>query len=144
MWNIPMNIPVFGFSHFAVMVDYELSSPANQDCTGLMFQNEGDNNFIYLCIHNNGKYRIHANKAGDWIILAESMSLAVLPDGMNRINFIGVDGTYLLFINDQFVNRVESDLLRAGRVHLLLGVEANDEATVYFDNLDIRGSAFSG
>jgi hypothetical protein len=136
-WNIS-EVPSFDFSRFAVSVDVDLSSPQSLGCAGIMLQNSDDHNYIYTCFFDNGNYRIHENRDGAWNHMATDNYPGVAPDRSNRLTLIGLDGAYLLYIDGQFVDRVESDLLSEGKVYLLVGVEANDEITVSFDDFEIR------
>ena len=126
-------------SDFYLTVEADQTSEQNGSY-GLIFQDEGDGDFYYFGINEEGLFGFNLLYGDQWQSILDWRSTDVLrEDGFNRLTMIVVGSHFTLMINDQTVAEVEDHHFKPGYVGLCIEVyDVGIQADFTFDNFELR------
>ena len=115
----------------------QLSGPENASY-GLALRSS-DSGFYYFAISDTGYYLFSRVYQGDWVDLIEwTVSPAILPGQVNKLEVIAEGSHFRLFINGQLVDELDDSNNKQGKTGVSIALaKAGDKAIFEFDNFVI-------
>jgi len=126
---------------FEVSADMELVETSETAEGGLILRGT-DNNYYAFLISTDGYYWFGLLYNNEWqTIIDWTYTDAIASDGPNHLAVFCEGSQFKFFINDTFLEEVESSQLKIGQTGVI--VEANEavSATFEFDNFELRASS---
>jgi hypothetical protein len=130
------------------VMDFSLSVTARQiqgpdnGSYGVVFRKEDNSNYYLLQIRNNGWYSVSRSTDDGWeTILGWTFIPNLLPDEQTRIQVIGQGSRFIIYVNDSFVNLIDDENLKEGKVALVAGLDNyGDQGIFEFDDFELRAA----
>ena len=110
------------------MIDAEKE---NSGCGLLFCYDEAASSYYAFQLNHNGQYRLWLKDANGYKVLVSGRSKLIIPNEFNKLAFVKENGSIYLFINDQFLKKVNDNTLTSGHS----GVIAFSTGQFEFDNL---------
>lgn len=140
------------FTDFALSVDVRQTDGSKYDGYGLIFCNTADNYYTFV-IQDAGFYSVMVRNHAEWdSLIPLSRSSTIKPGESNHLMVLAENGTFKLFINNEYVNEFRDSTLSKGDIGLMFtqdesaspdpqskgSTSANLISTVTFDNFEIH------
>lgn len=127
-------------SDFSVSVDAQQLRGSQEADFGIVFRETAADTFYNFNIDSRQNYWFRMNNGGEWTTLIElTPSAAIRPNAFNRLTVTAIDGRFYFFINDQYVDQIEENTLRRGRIGMVVNLyEPGVPAEWEFDNFELR------
>ena len=115
-----------------------VSGPENSN-GGVIFRT-GDTGYYLFAVGGTGQFSLWLIDLGEVTpIIDWSTSEFVVPGGNNRLEVSAEGDSFLFFINDHFVARIQESRRSAGTVGLMVqGYQAGEEVVYVFDDFELR------
>jgi hypothetical protein len=136
--------PAYGItpvSDFQLAVDAKQVSGAENAAYGVIFRSDlGPERYYAFIINGKGQYAVYLSGVRVLnVLISWTDSSAIKPGEVNHLSVTGTGSHFALYINDNLVYEFDDEELKKGYVGITVGLEqADDEATVEFDNLELR------
>ncbi|MGB1250594.1 MAG: hypothetical protein ACPG8W_08295 [Candidatus Promineifilaceae bacterium] len=107
---------------------------------GILFRVADNSNFYFFSLCDSPqKYQAGRRVADEWLTLIECTEhKAISQNGSNQLEVVGKDSQFYLSINDELVDEMFDTNHDFGRFGVIVEMEAEDNNTFTFHNLEIR------
>jgi hypothetical protein len=121
---------------FILECDAALVEGNKYNAYGILFAYQDKDNRYELTINGNGSFTVGKKVDGEWSELLDwTPNDAIKGVGLvNHIRLIGYQGTFTLYVNDQFVYEFSDDDLTEGQIAPSVTAYDNPPARATFDN----------
>ena len=128
------------FTDFYVTVEAQATGSAAISDYGILFREDGFNNYYYFGVSNEGKFIVLLFNQGTWSnLLGPTASPVIRTEGANRLAVIGDGPHFIFFINDRYVGEMTDNHIAEGRISLATQLyEVDDQSIFEFDSVEIR------
>lgn len=128
------------FTNFYVTVEAQATGIAGISDYGILFREDGINNYYYFGVSNGGEFIVLLFNQGKWSnLLGPTASPLIRTEGANRLAVMGDESHFTFFINDRYVGEMTDNHIAEGRIGLATQLyEVNDQSIFEFDNVEIR------
>ena len=127
------------FADFVLDVDTVLVEGNKYNACGVLFRYKGQDNYYSLSVNGNGSYTFGKRIEGEWTtVISWTSSGAIRSLGeVNHIRLIGHEDTFILYVNDVYVDQFVDDTLLLGDVAPAVTAYDTPPARATFDNIKI-------
>ena len=127
------------FGDFVLEFDAALVEGDKYNSLGVLFCLQDKDNLYELSINGNSSYVVRKQIEDEWIDITEwTSSEAIKGVGeVNRIRLVSYQGTYILYVNDQYVVEFTDDSFVSGDIALLTAAYDNPPVRSTFDNIKV-------
>jgi len=128
---------------FDVYVDSKFVQATHGNaCTGLVFRTvswDWEDGAYIFSVCNDAYFDVDYYKDGDWESLSERIySTSFKEDDWNRLEVSARGDEFTFRINNELVYELTDDRIKEGGLALLVEMEGEDPATIWFDNFGLQ------
>jgi hypothetical protein len=107
---------------------------------GVLFRYQGKGDRHELAINGKGSYTFGKKVDDEWASIVDWTSSAAIKGigQVNHVRLIAYGNTFILYVNDQFVDEFTDDALPSGDIAPVVTVYDDPPARATFDNIVIR------
>jgi hypothetical protein len=135
-WEEPATIGEF--DNFIVTLEASPTKDSDPFRYGLVFRSNPIG-FYTFELSNEGDFRVRANDQDGWHVLVEPTAMPTIKNDEANQLAVQADGPILtFFINGAEATTVEDTRFSSGKVAVLIDVEAENSASVDYDNFIVR------
>ena len=129
------------YGDFVLEYDAALAEGEELNAYGVLFRYQGKANHYELDLNGVGSYAVGKDVDDEWTQIIEwTSSAAIRPAGeVNRVRLVAFGDTFILYINDQFVDEFTDASLSSGDIAPVVTAYDNPPARAIFDNLAVWG-----
>ncbi|MGB8644695.1 MAG: hypothetical protein WCF84_05625 [Anaerolineae bacterium] len=137
-WAIPKESAT---SDFTVTTEAGLVSPPGNIEYGLVFRQQDVNSYYRFVVDGNRYYTVQMLYQSQWHTLVNWQPSTALHAGINKLAVSGRGSHFVFMINDHYVDNMDDNQLKMGRVGLAFDYGPTSVVAVEFSRFELRGVA---